>query len=105
MKVHVKDGGLVAYQLIREEQNSFETELAVAKVEKILKGGAQEVNDHGIVVAFRPEPTDKGDANATSKRLVDLRLVLKLGVLRLDRLELDGDFLPGDDVDTEVDIA
>ena len=100
----IVEGG-ETHQLIGQEEDGLETELPVAEVEQVLERGAQKVNDHGIVVAFRPEPTDKGDANATSKRLVDLRLVLKLGVLRLDRLKLDGDFLPGDDVDSEVDVT
>ena len=72
------------HQLISQKEDSLQAELAVAEVEQILERGPQEVNDHGIVIAFGAEPTDKGDTNATSKGLVDLGLVLKLGMLGLD---------------------
>ncbi len=91
--------------MICQEEDSLETELAVAEVEQILERRAEEVDHHGIVVALCPEPTDKGDTNTTSESLVDFGLVLELGVLGLDGLELDGDFLTGDDVDPEVDVT
>ena len=70
-------------------------------------GGAslQEVEDHGVVVAFGTVPPHKGDSNTTGERLVHLGLIFELGVLGLDRLELDGDLLARDDVDTEVDVT
>ena len=86
------------YQLIREQQNRLERKLPVAKVEQILQTGTQQIQDHGVVVAFRAEPTHKGDSNTTSKRLVDSGLVLQLRVLGLDRLELDGDLFTRNDV-------
>ena len=73
-----------AYQLISEQQNCLEREFAVAEVEEVLEGRSQEVDDHCIIVAFGTEPPDEGDANATSKRLVDFRFVLKLRMLGLD---------------------
>ncbi len=93
------------YQLIGQKQDSLEGELAVAEVEQVLERGPEKVNDHGVVVAFCPEPTDKRDTNTTGKGLVYLRLVLELRVLSLDRLELNGDFFAGDDVDPEVDVT
>ncbi len=56
----------------------------MAEVEQVLERGAEEIDDHCVVVAFGPEPTNEGDANAASEGLVDLGLVLKLGVLGLD---------------------
>ena len=95
----------IAYQLISEEQDSLEAELAVAEVEKILERGTEEIDDHGVVVALGAEPTDEGHTNAASEGLVDLGLVLELGMLGFDRLELDGDLLTRDDVDSQVDVT
>ena len=95
----------ITHKLISEKKDGLQAELAVAEVEKVLERGAEEIDDHGIVVAFGPEPTDERNANTTGEGLVDLGLVLKLRMLRLDRLELDGNLFPGDDVDTEVDVT
>lgn len=51
------------------------------------------------------EPSNERHSDSSSERLVDLALVLQLRVLGLDGLELDGDFLAGDDVDSEVDVT
>ena len=75
---------MVAYQLISQKKNGLEGELAVAEVEEVLERGTQEVDDHGIVVALLPVPTDKGHAYASCERLVDLGLILELRVLCLD---------------------
>ena len=93
------------YQLVGKEEYSLKAKLAVAEVEKILERRAEKVEDHGIVIAFGAKPPDEGNTNATSESLVDLGLIFELGVLSLDRFELDGDFLAGNDVDAEVDIA
>ena len=77
----------------------------MAKVEKVLERGTEEIDDHCVVVAFGTEPTNKRDADTTGEGLVDLGLILELGVLGLDGLELDGDFLARDDINTEVDIT
>ena len=79
-------GGFITYQLISKQQNRLEREFAVAEVEEVLEGRTKEVDDHCIVVTFGTEPPDEGDADATGKRLVDLRLVLELRMLGLDRL-------------------
>ena len=85
-------------KLIGEEKHRLERELAVAEVEQILQAGAEEVEDHGIVVALGAEPADERDTDASGQRLVDTGLIFELGVLGLDALELDGDLLTGDDV-------
>jgi hypothetical protein len=89
-------------ELISKEQDRLEGEFAVAEVEQVLKGRAEQVQNHGIVVTFGAEPADEGNTDTTSKGLVDAGLVLKLGVLGLDALEFDGNLLPGDDVGTCV---
>lgn len=93
------------HELVGEEQGRLERELAVAKVEQVLERRAEQVEDHGVVVAFDAEPAHERDADAAGEGLVDLGLVLELGVLGLDGFELDGDFLARDDVDAEVDVA
>lgn len=94
-----------AHQLISEQQNCLEREFTVAEVEEVFEGRTKEVDDHCVVVTFGAEPPDKRDADTTSKCFVDLRLVLKLGMFGFDRLELDGDFFTGYDVDSEIDIT
>jgi len=76
--------GSITYQLISEQQDRLEREFAVAEVEEVLERRTQKVDDHCIVVAFGTEPPDEGNANATSKGLVDLGFVLKLRMLGLD---------------------
>lgn len=93
------------HQLISEQQDCLEREFTVAEVEEIFEGGTKEVDDHCVIVTFGTEPSNKGDADATSKRFVDLRLVLELRMFSFDRLELDGDLFTGDDVDSQVDIT
>jgi hypothetical protein len=95
----------MTHKLVCEEQDSLETEFAVAKVEEVLKGGAKEVHDHRVVIAFGAEPPDKGHTDAACEGLVDLGLVLKLGMLGLDGLELDGDLFTGNDVDSEINVT
>ena len=72
--------------MISKQQNRLEREFAIAEVEEVLKGRTKEVDDHRVVVTFGAEPPDKGDTDTASKRLVDLRLVLELRMLGLDRL-------------------
>lgn len=85
-------------QLIGEQQHRFQRELAVAEIEKILQARTEQVEHHGIVITLGAKPTDEGNANASRERFVDTGLILELGMLGLDTLELDGDFFPRDDV-------
>jgi hypothetical protein len=66
---------------------------------------SQQVQNHGIVIALSPVPPHKRDTDATGEALVHLGLILKLRVLGLDGLELDGNFFARDDIDTEVDVT
>lgn len=87
-----------ADQLVGQEEDGLEGEFAVAEVEEVLEGGAEEVEDHGVVVTLGTEPSDERNADAASEGFVDAGLILQLRVLGLDGLKLDGDLLAGDDV-------
>jgi hypothetical protein len=71
---------VMTHQLISEQQDGLEGELAVAKVEEILKRRPEEIKDHRVVIALGAEPPCKQYASATSESLVDLALVFELGV-------------------------
>jgi hypothetical protein len=76
-------------ELIGEEKNSLQGELAVAEVEEVLKAGSEKIEDHGVVFTLSSEPANKWDTNTTSEGLVDTGLVFELRVPGLDTLELD----------------
>ena len=50
-------------QLVGEHQHRLEAELAVAEVEEVLEGGAEQVDDHDVVVALDAVPAHVGDAD------------------------------------------
>jgi hypothetical protein len=85
-------------QLIREEKDSLQGEFAVAEVEEILQTGSKEIKNHGVVITLGAEPANEGDTDTSSERLVDTSLIFELGMLGLDTLKFDGNFLTGDDV-------
>ena len=88
------------YELIGEQQDRLEGELAVAEVEEIFERGAEQVEDHGVVITLGAKPSDEGDADAAGKGFVDAGLIFELRVFGFDAFELDGDLLAGDDVGT-----
>jgi len=92
-------------ELIGEEEDRLQGEFAVAEVEQVFQTGSEKVEDHGIVITFGAKPADEGDTNTTSERLIDASFIFELGVLSLDTLELDSNFLAGDDVGSEVDVS
>lgn len=85
-------------QLIGQEKNGLQRKFAVAKIEQVLQTGAEEVDDHRVVVTFSTEPTDEGDADTPSEGFVDAGFIFELWVLSLDAFELDSDLLAGDNV-------
>ncbi len=91
--------------MICQEENSFQAELSVAEVEKIFKGWAKKIKNHGVVIAFGAKPSDKRDADTARKSFIDLGFIFELGVLGLHGLELDSDFFSRDDINSQVDIA
>ena len=92
-------------ELVGEQQNGLQGELAVAEVEEILKGWAEEIQDHSIVVALSSKPANEWNSDSASQRLVDASLILQLWMLGLDALELNSDLLTRDDVGSEVDVS
>ena len=92
-------------ELVREEENRLQGEFTVAEVEQVLQAGTEEIENHSIVVALSSKPTDKGDADTTSKRLVDTCLIFKLGMFGLDTLQLDSNLFARDNVCTQVNIS
>ena len=85
-------------ELIGEQEDGLQRELAVAEVEEIFQGGTEQIEDHGVVVALGAEPAHEGNTNTASEGLVDAGFILKLRVLSLDTLELDSNLLARDDV-------
>jgi hypothetical protein len=77
-------------KLVGKEKHGLQGELSVAEVEQILQTGSKQIENHSIVVALCSEPADKWDADTTSKGFVYASLIFELGMLRLDRLKLDG---------------
>lgn len=85
-------------ELIGEQENGLQRELAVAEVEEIFERGAEQIEDHGVVVALSTEPAHEGNSDTASEGLVDASLILELRVFSLDALELDSNLLARDDV-------
>jgi hypothetical protein len=47
---------VLTYHLVSEHEDSFEGKLALAVVEKVFEGGAQQVNHHNVVITLHAEP-------------------------------------------------
>ena len=92
-------------ELIGEQKNCLQGELAVAKVKEILQAGSEKVENHGIIVTLGAEPADKWDADTTSQGLVDTGFIFELWMFGLNALKLDGNLFTGDDVGSEVNIT
>ena len=97
--------GVKTYELIGEEEDGLEGEFTVAEIEEILQTGTEEIDDHGVVIAFDSEPSYERHSDSSGQRLVDFRFVLELRVFSLDGFEFDRDLFAGDDIDTEVDVT
>jgi hypothetical protein len=98
-------GNVNAHQLISEQEDSLEGEFAVAEVEQVLERRTEEIEDHGIVVAFGTEPPDERHADTASECLVDLALILELRMLGLDGFEFDSDLFAGNNIYTEINVT
>jgi hypothetical protein len=85
-------------ELVCQEEDGLQREFAVAEVEEVLQAGAEEIEDHGIIVTFGAEPANKGDTHAAGERLVDTSLIFELRMLCLDAFKLDGNLFSRDDV-------
>ncbi len=67
--------------------------------ERALEGGAEEVQDHHVVLPFDAVPANLRDTDAALEVANDLGLEQELRVAASHGLELDGHLLPGADVD------
>ena len=96
-----------AHELICKEEDGLEREMSVADLEEILQGGAEEINDHDIIVALFAGVHDPGHAWTTHERLVDFGFLAERGCEGAGNgwLELDSDFFSGYGVHTEEDGA
>lgn len=92
-------------ELIGQQKDGLERELAVAEIEQILQAGAEKIQHHCIVITLGTKPTNEGNADTASKGLIDAGLIFQLRVLGLDAFELNGNFLARDDVGAEVDVT
>ena len=92
-------------ELVSQQQDGLQREFPVAEVEEIFERGTEKVKDHGVVVTLGAKPADEGDTHATGQGLVDACLIFELGVLGLDRFELDSDLLTRDDVGSKIDVT
>lgn len=52
-----------AYHLVCQHEHRLQLELSLAVVEEVLEGGAQEVDDHDVVVSLHAEPVHVGDSD------------------------------------------
>ncbi|KAI0563609.1 casein kinase I [Gracilaria domingensis] len=97
--------------LVGEHEHGLEGEATVAKVEKVLERGTEQIDGHDIVLALDAVPADARNADdgltvgGDVEVAVDLALVDKLWVLCLAALELDGNLFVGVHVDADVDVA
>ena len=69
--------------LVDEHEHSLEGELALAVVEEVFEAGAEEVEHHGIVVAFGAVPVDLGNAGTATQNFVEFGFVEELGMFGL----------------------
>ena len=49
--------------LVCDHQRCLYREFALAEIECILEAGAEQIHDHGVVVAFHTEPMDCGNSS------------------------------------------
>jgi hypothetical protein len=71
-------------------------------IEEILEGWTKVFQDQNVVVTFRPKPMYGWNTNSTSETLVHIVFVLDLRVLCVNGLELDGDVVFGNNVDSTI---
>ena len=91
--------------LVSQHEHGLQRKLALAVIEEILEGGAQEVEHHHVVVSLDSEPVDVRNSDPALEYSVELGFVEQLGVLGSDWLELNGDLFVGLDVGPVVNIS
>lgn len=73
-------------KLIRQQQDRFQREFAVAEVEEVFQAGSKEVENHSIVITLGTEPTNEWDTDSPSQGLVDASFIFELRMLSLNTL-------------------
>merc|ERR1712166_500181 len=81
--------------LISQHEDGLQGELAFAVVEQVFERGAQQVNNHDVVVSLNAEPVHIRHTNSTLQDTVELGLVEQLRMLGADGFQLDGNLLVG----------
>jgi hypothetical protein len=89
--------------LVRQHENSLQAESSVAAIEELFKGRTESLQNQGIIFTFCAKPVKGRDARASRKVFVDMDFVLKLKVVCVERLELDGNLLLRHDVSSKID--
>ena len=56
-----------------KNQDCPQAKLVIATIEELLKGRAQELENHGIIIPFHSEPANRWDTDDACKALIDSR--------------------------------
>jgi hypothetical protein len=67
--------------LVGKHEHGLKTKLSFAVVEKILKRGSKQIDNHYIVISFDSKPVDVRDSDSSLKNSVELRFIKQLRVL------------------------
>jgi hypothetical protein len=78
--------------LVCQKENSLQSELGIGTLEEILEREAEAIKDQGLVATFYPKPVNRSYTSTTSKALVNIDFILKLGIIRIERFKFDSDF-------------
>mmetsp|Transcript_34681 Transcript_34681/g.110201 ORF Transcript_34681/g.110201 Transcript_34681/m.110201 type:complete len:290 (-) Transcript_34681:136-1005(-) len=101
--VHALDA---VQHLLRQQQHGPEAETPAAAAEELLERGAQQLHDHGVVLALHAVPAHAGHAAAAREAAVELRLGEELAaLLGVDPLELHGNLVAHDPVEARKHFA
>src|ERR1700677_2320051 len=90
------------YHLVCQIQDCLQAKLAVVTIEELLKGRAQELKNHGIIIAFCSEPANRWDTDDACEALIDAVFILELGILCVNGLKFDGNILFQNNIDCMV---
>jgi hypothetical protein len=93
---------LDTHQLVCQEQDGRQAELPVVVIEEVLKRWTKVFQNQNIVVTLRPKPMHWWNANGASETLVHIVLVLDLRDLHAADLELDGNVVFRNYVDSAI---
>jgi len=90
------------YHLVCQNQDHLQAKLAVVMIEELLKGRAQELKNHGIILTFHSEPANRWDTNDAYEALIDAVFILELGILHVNGLKFDGNILFRNNIDSAI---